>query len=196
MGTDDDKTLRRTISNEFACPRRAWENLRKLHAQSGCSLTFIYGTQSPTAVKSRKRYTVKGNTVNGRVPGWFSPSSAIFFFFFSLFAVYSTEIWHFSREKAVLKINLLGKRLTQGISGDRGSPWWAPVADQYNVPYRGLKLRAHRRYWFPIGSQAQSSPKRGLIFRALSCGSTRLLLRQVSIFTVDASRFVFRWKTV
>ena len=42
-------------------------------------------------------------------------------FFFPLFAVYSTEMWHFSREKAVPKINLLWKGLTQGISGDRGS---------------------------------------------------------------------------
>ena len=37
--------------------------------------------QSPTAVKLGKRYTVKGKTVNGRAPGWFSPSSAIFFRF-------------------------------------------------------------------------------------------------------------------
>ena len=43
-------------------------------------------------------------------------------------------------------------------------------------------------YWFPIGSQAQARPKRGFILRALSCGSTRLPLRQVNIFTVDACR--------
>ena len=39
-------------------------------------------------------------------------------FFFSLFAVYSTEVCYFSRKEAVLKIDLHGK----GISGDRGSP--------------------------------------------------------------------------
>ena len=48
-------------------------------------------------------------------------------FFFSLSAVYLTGIWYFLREEAVLKIDLLGKGLTQGISGDRGSPWWAPL---------------------------------------------------------------------
>ena len=46
--------------------------------------------------------------------------------FFSLFAVYSTAIWYFSREEAVLKIDLLGKWLTRGISEDRSSPCWAP----------------------------------------------------------------------
>ena len=32
----------------------------------------------------------------------------------------------FLQEEAVLKIDLLGKGLIQGINGDIGSPWWAP----------------------------------------------------------------------
>ena len=34
----------------------------------------------------------------------------------------------FSRREAVLKIDLLGKGLTQGISGDIASPWTAPLS--------------------------------------------------------------------
>ena len=61
---------------------------------------------------------VRGKTVNGRAPG-FSPSSAIFF---SLFAVSQQKYDTFhGQEEAVLKIDLLGKGLTQGIRGDRGS---------------------------------------------------------------------------
>ena len=49
---------------------------------------------------------------------------------FSLLAIgkirFIRRTWFFSREKAVLKIKLLGKGLTQEISGDRCSYWWAP----------------------------------------------------------------------
>ena len=50
---------------------------------------------------------------------------------FLLFVVYSKEIWYFSREEAILKIDLLGKGLTQEISEDSGFPWWAPGMTQY-----------------------------------------------------------------
>ena len=43
-------------------------------------------------------------------------------FFFSAFRGLLNRNDTFSRENAVLKINLLGKGLTQGISGDRSSP--------------------------------------------------------------------------
>ena len=44
--------------------------------------------------------------------------------FFHCFTVsfYSTDIWWFSQEGVILKIDLLGKGLTQGIRGDKGSP--------------------------------------------------------------------------
>ena len=73
-----------------------------LYGQSGGSLTFIYGYP----VQLGKRYTVKGKTVNGRDPGWFSPSSAIFFV--PLFAVYSTEI-----EKLSMTFTPNGKRRSE-----------------------------------------------------------------------------------
>ena len=72
-------------------------------------------------------------------------------------------------------------------------------ADQYHVTILRAQVEISSRsavfsswpltrYWFPVGSQAQAKPKRGFIFRALSCGSKRLPLHQVNIFTVEVSR--------
>lgn len=76
-------TVLPTQSEPLIMSSLACENLRKLipslHAQSGCSLIFIYRYPVPYGGKIGKRYTVKGKTVNGRAPGWFSPSFAIFF---------------------------------------------------------------------------------------------------------------------
>ena len=54
----------------------------------------------------------------------------------------------FRAKKAVLKIELLGKGLTQEINGDRGSYWWAP--EQIYTSTMQFKIRfLHAKFLCP-----------------------------------------------
>ena len=84
--------------------------------------------------------------------------------FFLLFAVYSTEVWYFSWGEAFLKIDLLGKDLTQGISGERGSPWWAHA--RAHLMSSGCESSLLRFEWYILGIQLNESsclPQIGLL---------------------------------